>query len=75
MTRVNYYLYEKTYDKKPRGKQTWAFIPGDGAGHPYSASEIAYALSMTFTQAKKWAKEHFSGYAEVYVLPLPRNKS
>lgn len=56
-----------------RGKRTWGFKPGDGAGHIYEDVEPGYAYNMSFSDAKIWAKDHFSGYPEVYVLPLTDN--
>jgi hypothetical protein len=64
---INTYSYIQVYGKEPRGKSTWYFSPGDNAGHIYS--EYVYSVDMTYASAKKWAKEHFSGYPVVYLLP------
>lgn len=65
--RFNQYLYLQAHGKFPKGKRTWYFQPGDGAGHLYQ--EFGYAVDMNYTEAKRWAKDHFSGYQEVYVMP------
>lgn len=75
MTKVNRSLYIAAHSRNPRGKRTWGFKPGDGEGHMYSDVETGYAYDMSFSDAQVWAREHFSGYPEVYVLPVNDSNS
>lgn len=72
MTIVNKYLYVKAYGKLPKGNKNWGFKPCDNRGNISWNEETAYAYNMNFSDAKEWAKDHFSGCYEVYILPYVR---
>ena len=65
-------IFERSHGRKPRGRGGWAFILMDGSREV----ETFFTPSMTFSDAKVWAKAHArqnftapSGEIELEVAP------
>lgn len=71
MTRaINTFSYCLVNGKTPKGRGTWRFIPGDGAGHAYNdIPPFVTSPNALYSQACRNARRAFAGYPDIYVLP------
>lgn len=53
--------YEISHARQPRGRGSWAFFDEKG--------DLHFTPSMTFTEAKRWARANLKGNAVVVVAP------
>ena len=68
MPNINISNYTYIHCKLPRGKNSYIFQPGDGAGHIYNDVKPYTTEYMTYTNAVKFIKKHWKGYMEIYLL-------
>jgi hypothetical protein len=69
--------YQRAHGHKPRGRASWAFCPSDRRTAPdYLDHTIFSPGGMTFTEAKRWARQHagtpgspLAGVRTVAVMP------
>lgn len=54
-----------SYGKTPRGRGSWAFATERNA----DIYDVKLSPSMTYSEAKKWAKQVFPDAPVIYVLP------
>lgn len=50
------FTYELSHGKSPRGRGSWAFCPFHLRNAEDYMTRTLWSPSMTFTEAKKWAK-------------------
>lgn len=64
------HLYEREYDKAPKGRGSWAFSIGSTAGYK-DVSKAFFTDSMTYREAVKVAKQEAQrqGATIIYTLP------
>lgn len=65
-TRIETREYENSHGHGPRGRGSWAFQVGS------DVTDVLWSPSMTYTEAKKWAREQakkYCGPVILYVLP------
>lgn len=70
---VNTRNYEFAHGKRPRGIGSWAFATSPDApiGEKFFAADEVLGVrqtTLTYTRAKRIAREHFRGHATIYVL-------
>ncbi len=64
--------YYREHGRKPRGRGSWAFCPWSKQNaSDYLDHTVFSPGGMTFTEAKRWAKQHpvLSGFRTVAVMP------
>jgi hypothetical protein len=66
MLRFDTTPYEASHQQTPRGRGSWAFT----TVRQYAMEDVVFSPGgMLYSEAKKWAKQHFAGARGVYVLP------
>jgi len=53
----------RTHHRSPRGRGSWAFVPTIYHGSPIELEHTVLSPSMTYTEARKWARQHFASIA------------
>lgn len=69
MPTINTFSYVASHGQNPRGRGSWAFQPGDGAGRIYEDVAPIWSPVMTYTEACRWARKNHGGWSELNVLP------
>ena len=58
--------FEFSHGRKPRGEGVWAFMPMD---HATEDDEFMFSPTMTFSEAKRWAKDQMPNVEDFSVGP------
>lgn len=64
-TEFNTAPYVRSHGAEPRGRGSWAFATEPDA----EGDEVRFSPSLTYSEAKRWARGEFEKGAEVFVLP------
>ena len=55
--------FVQTHARSPRGRGSWAFVPMAYHGSDIEVDQTILSPSMTYTEAKKWARQRFASIA------------
>ena len=55
--------FVEAYARSPRGRGSWAFVPMAYHGSGIEVDHTVLSPSMTYTEAKKWARQQFASIA------------
>lgn len=64
-TEFNTIEWIMSHSNTPRGRGSWAFATSRRA----DIDDVKLSPSMTYSEAKKWAKQKFPDAPVIYVLP------
>jgi hypothetical protein len=67
MPKVQDSMYTENFGRRPRGRRTYSFVPGDGNGNAHWNVSV-YLFNGTYSDARRAAKKHFGAYPEVHVF-------
>lgn len=63
--------YEHSHGRSPRGRGSWAFCPFHLRNASDYIDHTIFSPSMTFTEAKKWAREQVALQTFELVAVMP----
>ena len=55
--------FVQTHARSPRGRGSWAFVPSPYHGSGIELDHTVFSPSMTYTEARKWARQRFASIA------------